>query len=310
MINGRMKEPFFQERLHLVTGKGGVGKTVISIALALLFKRKGKRVLFVQMSPIEGDSNAKSNLFFRIKENLPPLDYIYIEPRSALEEYGLMILKFKRLYNLIFEDKMVKSSLRAMPSLSFLLLIGKLWYYCTLKDKDGRFIYDFVVVDAPSTGMAISMLNLPHIINSAAPPGPLRDRALDIEKMLTDKKATAVHIVSTCEETPVNEAIEIYKVLSERLSIKFGALFVNQFENISEDDIEYVESNIHTLPESLRNCIIRKSMEIRLKRGEYKRLVSNISDDGKIIILPYLENRFSILDVIRDISLHLERLIE
>ncbi|MCX7958038.1 MAG: AAA family ATPase, partial [Deltaproteobacteria bacterium] len=291
------------KRLHLVTGKGGVGKSVISVSLAQVLKKKGKKVLFVQMSPVETEMDSKTEFFHRIRDSILPLDYIYIEPKSALEEYGIMVLRFRRLYKMIFEDKMVKSSIKAMPSLSFLLLIGKLWYYCTLKDKSGRYVYDYVVVDAPSTGMAISMLNLPHIINDAAPSGPLRDRALDIENMLTDKNTTAVHIVSTCEETPVNEALEIYKVLMERLSIQFGILFVNQFEDIHNEDVGYIRANMSLLPECIRNCVIRKIAEIGFKKGEYDRLVSNISyKDRRIISFPFFENSFDTADIVENIS--------
>ncbi len=310
-INTDIKDLILNQRLHLVTGKGGVGKSVISISLALFLKKRGKKVLFVQMSPVEADSGAKSELFYRIKDNLLPLDYIYIEPKSALEEYGIMILKFKRLYKLIFEDKMVKSSIKAMPSLSFLLLIGKLWYYCTLKDRKGRYVYDYVVVDAPSTGMAISMLNLPHIINDAAPSGPLRDRALDIENMLTDKNTTSVHIVSTCEETPVNEALEIYRVLSERLSIRFGILFVNQFENIPEEDAEYIRSKTGLLPDFMKNCVIRKITEAGFKKGEYERLLSNISEkERRVVCLPSFTDSFDTQSVINGILLYLEEFFE
>lgn len=307
----RTEEILLRQRLHLITGKGGVGKSVISISLAIFLKKTGKKVLFVQMNPIETDSDARTELFSKIKKDLPPIDYIYIEPRSALEEYGMMVLKFKRLYQMIFEDKIVKSSIKAIPSLYFLLLIGKLWYYCTLKDRSGKFVYDYIVVDAPSTGMAISMLNLPHIINDAAPSGPLRDRAMDIEYMLTNKDMTAVHIVTNCEETPVNEAIELYNVISRRLSIRFGILFVNQFEDISEEELMYISSNLDKIPEMLRNCIVRRIENNRLKYAEYIRLLANIAEkDKRVVDIPLFDGNFDVLCVINNIVSHLERRIE
>lgn len=306
-----IKDLIFGQRLHLVTGKGGVGKSVISISLAIYLKKIKKRVLLAQMSPIESEYDEKSEIFMKIRKRLPPIDYIYIEPRSALEEYGLMVLKFKRLYKLIFEDKMVKSSIKAMPSLSFLLLIGKLWYYCTLKDKKGDYIYDYIVVDAPSTGMAISMLNLPHIINDASPDGPLRERALDIEKMLTDKDTTSVHIVTTCEETPVNEAIEIYNAISRRLSIKFGTLFVNKYESIADEEFEYINQNISSVPEVIRNCVEKRILENRYKETEFNRLLMNIPVlERRVITIPPFNNNFDIVSIINDIVLHLENSIE
>jgi|GEM_PF-1925774 len=306
-----IKERLLSQRLHLITGKGGVGKSVISISLALFLKKTKKRILLVQMSPVETDPDERSEIFLRIRERLPPLDYIYIEPRSALEEYGIMVLRFKKLYRMVFEDRMVRSSIRAMPSLSFLLLIGKLWYYCTLRDKKGKFVYDYVVVDAPSTGLAISMLNLPHVINDAAPSGPLRDRALDIEKMLTDKDVTSVHIVSTCEETPVNEAIELYNFISDRLSIQFGLLFVNQFEYLPDVDIEYINSNLDKLPEMLKKCVEKKIQESMLKYNEYKRLIANIAEkDRRIVTVPAFEEGFDTLKIVNRITSHMEENLE
>ncbi len=309
--SGFIKDFIYGPRLHLITGKGGVGKSVISIALALYLKKTRKRVLFAQMSPIEMEQDKGSEFFIRIRDNLPAIDYIYIEPKSALEEYGLMILKLKSVYKLVFEDKMVRSSIKAMPSLSFLLLIGKLWYYCTSKDKTGNYIYDYIVVDAPSTGMAISMLNLPHIINDAAPSGPLRDRAIDIEKMLTDRDMTTVHIVTTCEETPVNEALEIYNTIHRRLSIKFGIFFVNQYEQIVNEELDYMSQNLSFIPDMFRDCINKKILENRYKDEEFKRLLKNIPEsDRRVIAIPTLENNFNTVSLIKDIAAHLERAIE
>ena len=310
-IHTQIKNLLYNKRLHLITGKGGVGKSVISLSLALTLKRRKKRVLFAQMSPVESDRVANIEAFEQFRHQLPYLDYIYIEPGSALEEYAMMILKFKRLYRLIFEDRMVRSSIRAMPSLSFLLLIGKLWYYCTKKKSNGDYVYDYVVVDAPSTGMAISMLNLPHIINDAAPPGLLRDRALDIERMLTDSETTSVHIATTCEETPVNEAIQLYEFIGKRLSIQMGLFFVNQYEYFSSSDRDYIEANRAKLPEFIHNCIIKRMREIEYKYREYERLVSHISQqDRRIINIPLFENRFDTYSIVKDISRYMEGFVE
>lgn len=310
-IHTQIKNLLYNKRLHLITGKGGVGKSVISLSLALTLKRRKKRVLFAQMSPVESDRVANIEAFEQFRHQLPDLDYIYIEPGSALEEYAMMILKFKRLYRLIFEDRMVRSSIRAMPSLSFLLLIGKLWYYCTKKKSNGDYVYDYVVVDAPSTGMAISMLNLPHIINDAAPPGLLRDRALDIERMLTDSETTSVHIATTCEETPVNEATQLYEFIGKRLSIQMGLFFVNQYEYFSSSDRDYIEANRAKLPEFIHNCIIKRMREIEYKYREYERLVSHISpQDRRIINIPLFENRFDTYSIVKDISRYMEGFVE
>ncbi len=311
MNNTGVRDMIFKNRLHLITGKGGVGKSVISIALSLLLRKTGKRVLFVQMSPVEESRAEQKDVFVKIKNKLPEMDYIYIEPGSALEEYGLMILKFKRLYKMVFEDRWVKSSIRAMPSLSFLLLIGKLWYYCTLKKKSSNFLYDYVVVDAPSTGMAISMFNLPHIINDAAPSGPLRDRAIDIENMLKNKKMTSVHIVTTCEETPVNEAIELYNTISKKLSMQFGIFFVNSYNSPDRGDEEYILASKDKIPELLFNCIMKRIEENRFKDIEYQRLVTNIPDiDRRFITIPPFYDIFQTDRLIREIMICMERGIE
>jgi len=310
-LDNKTRELLFNKRLHLITGKGGVGKSVVSLALALTLKRTRKRVLFAQMSPVESEKVSNVEIFDKFRDRVTGLDYIYIEPASALEEYGMMILKFRRLYKMIFEDTMVRSSIRAIPSLSFLLLIGKLWYYCTKKRSSGEYVYDYVVVDAPSTGMAISMLNLPHIINDAAPPGPLRDRALDIERMLTDKNTTSVHIVTTCEETPINEAIQLYNVIGQRLSIQMGLLFINQYEALDKGDVEYIEANRDKLPSSIYNCILRKMRDIEYRQREYERLLRHITiQDSRIVRIPLFEDRFDAYRVIKDISEFMERHIE
>ena len=85
-----------------------------------------------------------------------------------------------------------------------------------------------VVVDAPATGHALALLRAARVVYDTVPPGPLRDNARLIHELLTDAKRTVVHIVTTPEEMPVNEAVDIEPFCVDKLGVTVGTTFINQ----------------------------------------------------------------------------------
>lgn len=219
-----------EKRLVIVTGKGGVGKSTISASLALWASRKHKRVLLAEVAAKEGLSHffGVPEVGSKITEIKPNLWAVNIQPKDALKEYALMVLKLKTLYNLVFERKMVKSFLDAFPGLDELVMLGKIWYHTQeVQSRKGRPKYDMVIMDAPATGHAISMLRLPHVIVEGMTTGPLKQSAQRMLKLLQDPAKTSLQIVTLPEEMPVNEALELKRAVDEILKIPTGYLFIN-----------------------------------------------------------------------------------
>ncbi|MBI5529771.1 MAG: ArsA family ATPase [Deltaproteobacteria bacterium] len=217
-------------RFIAVTGKGGTGKSAVSAAIAFAAATLGRRVLVASIQRYEKTTGflgagAPAGEVFEVQNNVFAVN---ITPKAALREYGLMILRFERLYRRVFEDTLVRYLMEALPSLEELVMIGKAWYHTQERQETGAWRYDTVVLDMQSTGHALSMLSLPATITKAAPPGPLRSKAKEILAAVTDPKRASLCVVTTPEETPVNEAAEICERNAAEAGMPPGFLFVNR----------------------------------------------------------------------------------
>ena len=216
-------------RFIFVTGKGGVGKTTVSAALARALSARGKRVLIAMCNAKERVSTMFGSppVGPDIVSVSPGIWAVNIEPEHAFEEYGRMVLKIPGLYRVVFHNKYIRSFLPAVPGLSEWAMLGKAWFHTTEVDGEGRHRFDVVVLDAPATGHGIDMLRVPKIIVEIVPPGILRRDAELAWKMFTDPAQTAVVVVTVPEEMPVTETLELLAAIDDDLRLPLGALVVN-----------------------------------------------------------------------------------
>jgi anion-transporting ArsA/GET3 family ATPase len=216
------------KRLILVLGKGGVGRSTVAAAIAGQLAAQGKRTLLYETSANDrfGDYFGKPPVGTALVQLAPSLWAINATPASALAEYGMMILRWKSVYEMVFENRVSKAFLRAIPGLDDYALLGKVWFHTT-EEKRGRPLWDTVVFDMPASGHSISMLRVPWVIAETVPEGPLTRDARTIMKLLSDPAQTAAVLVTLAEEMPVNEAIELEGKLTE-LGIVPQQLLVNQ----------------------------------------------------------------------------------
>jgi len=216
-------------RLILVGGKGGVGRSTVAASIAAACARRGRRTLLFEV-----DANDRFGDFFgtqpvgeeivQLRENLFAVN---TNARAALEEHGLMVLRFRRVYKMVFENRVTKNFLRAIPGLDDYSLIGKAWYHTT-EEKKGNPVWDTLVFDLPASGHALSMLKIPWVILETVPEGPLTRDARSLVELLLDRRRTALVLVTLAEEMPANEARDLAASLNKRLGLKVAHLFVNQ----------------------------------------------------------------------------------
>jgi anion-transporting ArsA/GET3 family ATPase len=220
----------FDKRLILVCGKGGVGRSTVAAAIASRCAAMGRRTLLFQAG-----ANERVGAYFGrppLGPDIAPLDRagrlygVNTSPAAALAEYGLMILKFKTVYEMVFENRLTKAFLRAIPGLDDYAVLGKAWFHVE-ESKGGRPVWDTLVFDMPASGHSLSMLRIPWVIVDTVPDGPLTRDARAVQALLRDPARTAAVLVTLAEEMPANEARELEASLGQ-LGITVQQAVVNQ----------------------------------------------------------------------------------
>jgi anion-transporting ArsA/GET3 family ATPase len=222
----------FQRRLLVVAGKGGVGKTTVACMLALIGAQLGKRTLLAE---VDGAGRAAYLLGVQpapvgearlVQESLSVMS---VEGTAALAEYLTMVMPVKRVLHAVFASRIYQYFVAAAPGLKELLTIGKIWYEAERVDEaSGRRRWDMVVMDAPATGHSLQYLRMPRAARAAFGAGLVRRESQRLIGLLTDAQRTAVNLVTTEEEMPVNETLEMYQQLRDDLQMPLGLLFINR----------------------------------------------------------------------------------
>jgi anion-transporting ArsA/GET3 family ATPase len=275
----------FKLRFVTVVGKGGVGKTTLSAALALAAARRGKRVLIAMCNAKERISDLLEVAPIGPKNQpiLPGIEAVNIIPKVALEEYGVMVLRVRALYKAIFENRLVAAFLHGTPGIEAWSILGKAQFHAH-EMEGGRPRYDLVILDAPATGHGLEMLRVPRVLLDVAPPGLLRREAERAWELLSDPVRSGVLLVTLAEDMPVNESIELHAALTKELRLPVAAVAVNGLVPrlfapaegawVTEaSKVSKAEELVHTLLVAGR----RRFMRERLQTEAVERLKSEIA---------------------------------
>lgn len=240
-------------RLHIVTGKGGTGKTTVAAALALALARQGKRVLLAEVEERQGISQTF---------DVPPLGHeetrivhergggelygMSVDVRESLMEYLQKFYKLGRAGSVLEKVGAVDFATTIAPGLRDVLLIGKVYEAAGRRGSSrqhDRPVYDAVILDAPPTGRVVRFLNVNAEVADVARVGPIRTQADSITRMLRSHR-TAVHVVSLLEEMPVQETVDALTEL-KKAALPVGAVIINQVHGQALDggDLETVAAD-------------------------------------------------------------------
>jgi len=216
--------PLLDLKLLFVTGKGGVGKTTVASALALLASLRGKKVLICEVDAkgdVAGFYEAPPT-GFNEREILPGLFAMTMDTEASLREYLKLQLKIPVVGRIGPLAKAFDFVATAAPGVREILTVGKLCY--EVRERS----YDLVVVDAPASGHIIGQLAAPQAINNLVKVGLIRTQTDWLLEILSDPLKTGLVAVCTPEEMPVNETIELAGRVRVETTVQLSAVVVNR----------------------------------------------------------------------------------
>ncbi len=210
-----MLSELLQRRVVFVLGKGGSGNTSVSAAIALAASDSGHDVL-----AMECDTRAPMAATLGVKASFEPemmterLFTMVLEGRHALEEYLRLVVPAHAVLRTVFSSRLYQFFVQAAPGLKELMMLGKIYYEVERKLGDGNH-WDLIVVDAPASGQALSLLRMPAAARETFGESVVGKEAGKINRLIRDPKVTAVVIVTTPEPLPIAETLETAAALRE-----------------------------------------------------------------------------------------------
>jgi anion-transporting ArsA/GET3 family ATPase len=223
-------DDLLSRRLVVLTGKGGVGKSVVGAALAVAARERGKRVLLVEVAaPLEaarllGGPPSQG----RETEALPGLFTVNLDPAAVMDEYVRHVVKLEMLVRRILDSPIYRRFFAAAPSLKELMVLGKIMILEEARKHLSQApLWDLVVLDAPATGHGLAFLKVPLAASAAVPVGPIGRNARRVLAMLRDPGRTALVVVAIPEEMAVVEAVQFHRLAAGEIGMEPAAIVLN-----------------------------------------------------------------------------------
>jgi anion-transporting ArsA/GET3 family ATPase len=216
-------------RCLFFTGKGGVGKSTMAAATALLLARHGRRVLLVEVDA-KGDIPAQfeqKSVGFTPREVYPGVLAMAMDTEASLREYLKVNMRVPVIGRLGPLARVLDFVAEAAPGVKEILTVGKIMWEVR-ESIEGRADFDVVVVDAAASGHIVAQLGAADALQELVDLGPLSDQTRWVAELLADPHVTAVNIVTTPEEMPVSETIELTARLRAEVEAPLGVVIVNR----------------------------------------------------------------------------------
>ena len=296
-----MRPDLLDRKLVFVTGKGGVGKSTVAAGLALLAAQRGKRTLVCEV-------DAKGNLaaffetgptVFEPRQIEPNLYAMSMDTEESLKEYLSINLRLPVMARIGPLARIFEFVATAAPGVKEILTVGKLTY--EVREKN----YDLVVVDAAATGHIVGQLTAPQAINDLVHVGQIREQTGWLADLLADPATTGLVVVTTPEEMPVNETVELVERVRAETRIDVAAIVVNRvlpelfsgadeevFERLSEPAMsdrlaDATRGPVAPVLEAARLAVTLR----RTRAGHLEHLRSSVDTSVPLLYVPYLFGR-------------------
>jgi arsenite/tail-anchored protein-transporting ATPase len=233
MLRSRL-DALWGKRIILITGKGGVGRTVFVAAAAATAAARGRKVLVADME--DPSSDRRSALARLYGYSRLPRDPVKVQPGidAALvqTEYGTelflrSVFKARSLVSLAMRSQSLQRMLYAAPSFREMGMFFHLLHLTELRNSDGSFCYDNIIADLPATGHTLAMTSLPDILLRLIPSGPVADALRRGQRHYNNPNVTTTWVVTLPEQLPVTETIELIEGLHQS-KVPVSGVIVNR----------------------------------------------------------------------------------
>jgi anion-transporting ArsA/GET3 family ATPase len=265
-----------QQKIVFVTGKGGVGKSLIAAAIASERAKLGRKTLLVEL----GDTSYYQDLFSLPELTHHPMatkygfDLALWGGESSLREYVLHYLRMEKLYNLFFDNRVMRALVNVAPGLPEIAMLGKIT--SGIRNVGPQLNYDDIIVDSFASGHALALLKTPRGMKEAIPLGPMGHHSAEIDLVLRDPGITSVVVVSLLEELPVVESLELVADLKREFGMQ-PTIVANRVMNspVTADEIKAQAENSDSPLNDFAKFVLgtqKRQTELleRLKQGAAK----------------------------------------
>lgn len=231
------------KKVHFVTGKGGVGKSLVAASLARALSHQNKPILLAELNETSfyQDFLGLSQISYKPTKWKSNLSVAQWSPEDCLKEYALHLLKIEGLYKLFMENPVSKSLIQIAPGLHELALLGKIT--SSPRRHGPAMEYDQLVIDSFATGHFLSLLRAPSAMAEAVQFGPMGEQSRGIDQWIRNPEFTEIHIVTLSEELPITETIEMYHQLKKEFKLN-AKIMLNKVLNLTKGDLDTLDSSI------------------------------------------------------------------
>jgi anion-transporting ArsA/GET3 family ATPase len=279
-------------RLIFVTGKGGVGKSTVAIALGVLAARRGLRTIVAELASQDRARQAfarEGDTFEEVKL-AERLFTISIDPERAMQEY--LRVKTGAVGQVLGSSRLFHAFAMATPGMRELLSIGKVWELAQPERRtSGADAYDLVIVDSPAAGHGVGILRTPRTFAEIARVGPIAHQGRTIATTIADRAFTAVVAVATAEEMPVNETLWLRDALAaEELQLDqviVNACYAERFRAAERSKLQAARRRAKSpLAATALGAALSEQARARGQAEQLERLHRGLRMD--LLTLPYL----------------------
>jgi len=311
-------QSIFSRRVIFVLGKGGTGKTTATVALGMAAQRMNKRVLLVEI----GDSDALGSICLnRTLSEIPEKIFstlwgARVYPKAELEAYIHAHVSSGFIARKIIRSRLFSYLFDATPGLKEVMSLARIWRWEQETNEAAESLFDLIIVDAPATGHAMSLLRLPEQLIRMIRVGPVANQIRELQRLFKNPEKTCLVLVTLPEELPVNEAMEFYSMAESELEMPVAVTLMNcvypsDFTENELNQIDYLKDVFKEHPGSPGNTILDSALRLIRRRDMQQKYIDQIQAKtvGRMKEMPFYFTNDLTLEDIDALSHQLTRLL-